>query len=151
VKKRFKVVVPKNATGSCELLVRGGGTNSLPQLALEGGWKSIDSLERMLTELNAMDANNELIIELLHDQGEEKPDGKSDVKSDRNEKKSLAELLPEEKEFLSETKARRIKEGTLRISKAEYVVEGMMKRLINVSASSGETGKNAVTSRDAGK
>jgi hypothetical protein len=125
VKKHFEVVVPKDATGSCELVVRGGGTNSLSQLAVEGGWKSIDSFDRMLTEIGAADANNELIIELLHDQ--------TDEKSDKNGKKSVAELLPEEKEFLSETKARRIQEGTLRISRSDHVVEGLMKRLINLN------------------
>jgi hypothetical protein len=128
VKKHFEVVVPKDATGSCELIVRGGGTNSLSQLAVDGGWKSIDSFERMLTEIGAADANNELIIELLHDQTGEK--------TDKDSKKSVAELLPEEKEFLSETKTRRIKEGTLRISRSDYVVEGLMKRLINVSEDS---------------
>jgi hypothetical protein len=126
VKRHFEVVVPKDATGTCELIVRGGGTNSLSQLAVDGGWKSIDSFERMLTEIEAMDANNELIVELQHDQKGEK--------SAKN-KKSVAELLPEEKEFLSETKTRRIKEGTLRISRSEYVVEGLMKRLISVNDS----------------
>ncbi|MDR2179158.1 MAG: hypothetical protein LBP21_02500 [Synergistaceae bacterium] len=129
VKKRFQVVVPKDATGSCELIVRGGGTNSLSQLAVEGGWKSIDSFDRMLKEIDAADANNQLIIELLHDQT-----GKTDEKTDKDGKKSTAELLPEEKEFLSETKARRIEEGTLRISRSDYVVEGLMKRLIDLNA-----------------
>jgi hypothetical protein len=133
VKKHFQVVVPKDATGSCELVVRGGGTNSLSQLAVEGGWKSIDSFDRMLSEIDAADANNELIIELLHDQ--------TDEKSDKNSKKSVAELLPEEKEFLSETKARRIKEGTLRISRSDYVVEGLMKRLINLNEKANENEK----------
>ena len=124
VKKHFEVVVPKDATGICELVVRGGGVDSLSQLAIEGGWKSIDSFDRMLTEIGAADANNELIVELLHDQVNEKSD---------KDKKSTAELLPEEKEFLSETKKRRIKEGTLRISRSDYVVNGLMKRLINLN------------------
>lgn len=125
VKKHFEVTVPTNAAGVCELIVRGGGTNSLSQLAVEGGWKSVDGFDRMLTELNAADANNELIVELIHD-----PVG---GKVAQGAKKGTAELLPEEKEFLSETKTRRIKEGTLRISRSDHVVEGMMKRLINLS------------------
>ena len=125
VKKFFEVTVPKEAAGVCELIVRGGGTNSLPQLAVNGGWKSIDSFDRMLTELDAADANNELVVELLYD-----PAGGKEAKN--SEKKGIAELLPEEKEFLSETKTRRIKEGTLRIFRSEYVVEGLMKRLISL-------------------
>ena len=127
VKKRFEITVPKDATGSCELVVRGGGTNSLSQLAVDGGWKSIDGFERLLTEMNAADANNELILELLHDQ--------ADKKTGSSGKKTPAELIQEEKEFLSETKSRRIKEGTLKISRSEYVIDGLMRRLINLKES----------------
>jgi hypothetical protein len=130
VKKSFTVTVPEEAAGNCELVVRGGGIDSLSQAAVDGGWKSIDGFQRMLTEMNAADANNELIVEFVHDQAEDKTD----------EKKNSAKLSPEEKEFLSETKARRIKEGTLRISRSEYVVEGMMKRLVNVGESSESSG-----------
>ena len=137
VRRNFTLTVPKEASGTCELLVRGGGTNSLPQLALEGGWKSIDGLSRMLTEVGAMDANNELILELLCDS-----DGVKTVKDKEknrgDDRRDLPELLPEEREFLSETKARRIREGTLRISRSEYFVDGMMKRLITVKGEDGE-------------
>jgi hypothetical protein len=132
VKKRFEVVVPKEAEGVCELVVRGGGTNSLSQLAVDGGWKSIDSFERLLTEMDAVDANNELIVELLYDQTGDKSsqDGR---KGKGGKTRSASNLLPEEKEFLSETKARRIKEGTLRISRSDHVVEGLMRRLIDLN------------------
>jgi hypothetical protein len=133
IKKNFEVLVPKDASGSCELVVRGGGTNPLAQLALEGGWKSIDGLGRLLTEIGAADANNELIVELLHD--------RMSAALSKDGKKPVAELLPEEKEFLSETKARRMKEGTLRVSRSEYAVEGLMKRLINLSEAPGGSGK----------
>ena len=48
------------------------------------------------------------------------------------DRRGASNLLPEEREFLSETKARRIREGTLRISRSDYFVDGMMKRLITV-------------------
>lgn len=128
VKKKFELTVPKDVTGVCELVVRGGGINSLTQTAIEGGWKSIDGFARMMKEISAVDANNELIVELLHDRI-----GSLEDRQTAKEKKSSAELLPEEKEFLSETKARRIKEGTLRISRSEYVVDGIMKRVVNVA------------------
>ncbi len=125
VKKYFTVTVPKNATGVCELIVRGGSVTPLAQVAIEGGWKSIDSFKRVLTEISAVDANNELIVELLCDP--------ASLKSDKDDdKKDPAELLPEEKEFLSETKARRIKEGTLHISRSEYFVDGLLKRLVKI-------------------
>jgi hypothetical protein len=131
VKKHFEVVVPKEAEGACELVVRGGGTNSLTQLAVEGGWKSIDSFERLLAEMDAVDANNELVVELLYDQTKEKPS--QGGRKGKAAPRPVPSLLPEEKEFLSETKARRIKEGTLRISRSDHVVEGLMRRLINVN------------------
>lgn len=130
VHKSFTLTVPKEASGTCELLVRGGGINSLPQLALEGGWKSIDSLDRMLTEVGAMDANNELVLELLCDPDVIKAAKEGPRSDDR--RGGSSDLLPEEREFLSETKARRIREGTLRISRSDYFVDGMMKRLITV-------------------
>ncbi|MDO4785518.1 MAG: SpoIVB peptidase S55 domain-containing protein [Fretibacterium sp.] len=129
VRKEFRLTVPKEATGTCELLVRGGGIQPLPQLALDGGWKSIDGLKRLLTEVGAMDANNELVVELLCDPDTIKA-AKEGVRSD--DRRDSPELLPEEREFLSETKARRIGEGTLRISRSDYVVDGLMKRLITV-------------------
>ncbi|GHS97815.1 hypothetical protein AGMMS50276_18500 [Synergistales bacterium] len=126
VKKRFDLIIPKDAEGNCELIVRSGGEHPLPQLAVEGGWKSINGFERFLSEIGAGDANNELIVEL-----------NIDVVSAKNAKGADAQkpqLLSEEKEYLSETKARRIKEGTLRVFRSDYVVDGMMKRVITLTA-----------------
>lgn len=128
VRKRFELTIPKEASGTCELLVRGGGNLSLSQQAVEGGWKSINGLDRLIAELNAIDANNELYVELLCDLP--KTNAKKDARD--GDKKSADDLLPEEKEFLSETKKRRIKEGTLRIFRTEYLVDGVMRRLIDL-------------------
>ena len=38
----------------------------------------------------------------------------------------------EEEEYLSETKARYIKEGTMRVFSSEYFIDGMMRRIIHV-------------------
>lgn len=125
VKKSFRLTMPDDATGACELLVRGGSVTPLPQLALEGGWKSVQDFKTFLRELSASDANNELILELLCD-----PDALKSPKSD--DKRQMAGLLQEEREFLSETKSRRIKAGTLQVSRTEYFVDGFMKRLITI-------------------
>ena len=167
VTHEFTLTVPESASGVYELIVRGGGVQPLPQLALEGGWKSIDGLNRMLDEIAAMDANNELVVELTGDtmaevlrksgdgakdsrsdrdnkdnkDKKEDRDGKSAKDKDDREKNSRGELrgshtspelLPEETEFLSETKERRIREGTLRILRANRYVDGMMRRLVSV-------------------
>ena len=82
-----------------------------------------------MTEFKAADANNELILELNADRGDviTKALRKKAKKAERE-----PDLLPEEEEYLSETKARRIEEGTLRIFSSEYFIDGMMKRLIHV-------------------
>lgn len=128
----FTMKIPDDASeGVCELIVRGGGTESMGQKGIQGGWKSIDSMQRMFTEFRAADANNELILELNADKLD---DALKKALADKKNKKAKREpdLLPEEEEYLSETKARRIKEGTLRIFRSEYFIDGMMKRIIHV-------------------
>ncbi|MBQ9526427.1 MAG: hypothetical protein IJR68_02355 [Fretibacterium sp.] len=125
---------PEGTSGVCELIVRGGGVHPLPQLAVDGGWKAIDSLERMLQEIAAIDANNELFVELTSDAIAEaikkatNKDGKDGGKDTHEE----SNLLPEETEYLSQTKERRIREGTLCVYRADRFVDGMMKRLVTV-------------------
>ncbi|MBQ6666097.1 MAG: hypothetical protein IJM68_10970, partial [Synergistaceae bacterium] len=111
------------------------GTQSFGQAGVEGGWKSITSLERMLSEFKAADSNNQLILELNADrtgdlvrkiQNARKKGAKSKSKSERE-----PDLLPEEEEYLSETKERRIKEGTLKIYSSDYYVDGLMRRVIH--------------------
>ena len=133
ITRDFKLKAPEGTSGICELIVRGGGVHPLPQLAIEGGWKTIDSLDRMLQELGAMDANNELFLELTSDAISEaikKATNKN--KNDKDAHDDGADLLPEEKEFLSQTKERRIKEGTLCVYRADRFVDGMIKRLVTV-------------------
>ena len=128
--KKFKLKIPKNASGVAEILVRGGISEPSAQVALNEGLKSIDSLERMLSEFKAADANNELILELVTDTTAE------DLKNAMSRKNSgfnpNLDLLPEETEFLSETKERRIKDGTLKIFSSEYFIDGMMRTLIHI-------------------
>ena len=136
VTREFKLKMSKDAAeGSvCELIVRGGGVQSSQQLAIEGGWLSLKSFNNMLNEINALDANNELIVELNADKlGEELNKiikNKNSKAKNNNNNKNL--LLPEEREYLSETKARRIKEGNLKIFKSEYFIDGLMRRVISV-------------------
>ncbi|MBQ7262134.1 MAG: hypothetical protein IJR14_00290, partial [Synergistaceae bacterium] len=130
VTREVVLKVPESASGVCELLVRGGGAQPMPQLAIEGGWRSIESLGSMLKEIAALDANDELIVELHADAVSDALKRAAPQKG----RSSLAssDLLPEETELLSETKERRIKEGTLRILRADRYVDGMMKRIIQV-------------------
>ena len=129
--QKLKMKIPESASGVTELIVRGGSVEPLSSPAIEEGLKSIDSLERMLAELKAIDANNELIIELNNDNLNEALKKAMNRKRNKNASHE-PDLLPEEQEYLSETKSRRIKEGTLKIYSTEYFIDGMMKRLIHV-------------------
>ena len=136
ITRTFTMNIPSDASeGVCELVVRGGGVEPMGQIAVKEGYKSIDSLERMFTEFKAADANNELILELNADRLEDALRKALSAKKKGGKKPEAVrepDLLPEEEEYLSETKARRIEEGTLRIYASDYVIDGMMKRLIHV-------------------
>ncbi len=130
IERKFKLKIPDDASGVSELIVRGGSEEPMPQTAINEGYKTIDSLERLLTEFKAADSNNELILEL-------NSDNLGNALSKALSKKSGAnstddDLLPEEQEFLSETKSRRIEEGSLGIYSSEYFISGMMKRIIRI-------------------
>ena len=127
--------IPDDASeGVCELIVRGGSTEPMRQISVDEGWKSINSLQRMLAEFRAVDANNELILELNADRLNDELKKALSRKSSKRSKKTQRDpdLLPEQEEYLSETKARRMKEGSLRIFRSDYFIDGMMKRIIHV-------------------
>ena len=129
--KTFKLKIPDEASDVVEVIVRGGGVEPMEQTAINENLKTVDNLERLLTEFKAADANNEIIIELNSDtMGEALKNALNKNKSESDEEND--DFLPEELEFLSETKERRIKEGTLKIFSSDYVVDGMLKRIIHV-------------------
>ena len=101
----------------------------MTQIAIDEGLKAVDSLERMFEEFEAADANNDLIVELNSDTLSEALK-KAMNKDNKNEKDE--DFLPEELEFLSETKERRVQEGNLKIFSSDYVIDGMMRRIIHV-------------------
>ncbi|MBQ3447829.1 MAG: hypothetical protein IJG37_09335, partial [Synergistaceae bacterium] len=109
---------------------------SMSQAGIDGGWKSITSLERMLTEFRAADANTQLVLELNADRTGDfvrkvKNARKKGAKTKARVEDRPPDLLPEEEEYLSETKERRIKEGTLGIYSSEYYIDGLMRRVIH--------------------
>ena len=133
-KRVFKLKIPEDAAGTAELIVRGGSINSMGQIGLEGGYKSINSLERMLREINAIDGNNQLFLELNVDQaGNDLTRVLNKRGSSKHEEEDYTNyFLTEEQEFLSDTKERRINEGSLKIYNSEYYIDGAQKRLIHI-------------------
>ena len=128
VKKNFQITVPSDAGEYCEILVRGGGIEPLDQTALNQGWKTIGTFRQMFTELSALETGNELILEFNYDSVGKKGPGKE-------RKDSGDPVSKEEQELLSERKARRLKDGTLQIFKSEFVVDGLLRKIVTVKPS----------------
>lgn len=128
VKKNFQITVPSDAGEYCEILVRGGGIEPLDQTALNQGWKTIATFRQMFTELSALETGNELILEFNYDSVDKKGPGK-------DRKDSGDPVSKEEQELLSERKARRLKDGTLQIFKSEFVVDGLLRKIVTVKPS----------------
>ena len=136
VTRKFTLKIPDDASDVVELIVRGGGTQSFGQAGIDGGWRTITSLERMLEEFKAADSNNQLIIELNSDRTgdflNKITNARKKGAKNKSNKTREPDLLPEEEEYLSETKERRIKEGTLKIYSSDYYIDGLMRRVIHV-------------------
>ena len=131
ITRKFVMKIPEDASGVCEVIVRGGSVQPMSQTSVDEGWKSINSLSRMLKEIKALDANNELIIELNADK---LTNALKEVLSNNNHNQQKL-LTDEQEEYLSETKTRRIREGDLKILRSEYFIDGMQKRVIRISES----------------
>lgn len=129
VKKVFKIVIPKDAGGLCEILVRGGGIEPLNQSAVIQGWKTIANFRQMFTEMSALETNNELIIEFNYEKVSKRGKDRRDTEDP---------VSREEQELLSEMKKRRLEDGTLQIFKSEFVVEGLLRKIVNVKQGDGK-------------
>ena len=64
--KKLSLKVPDNASGLCEVVVRGGGIAEPSQVSLMSGWRAISSFEEFLNEIEAGESNNQVIVELLY-------------------------------------------------------------------------------------
>ncbi|MDR1019241.1 MAG: hypothetical protein LBL73_00655, partial [Synergistaceae bacterium] len=61
--RSYSLVIPKNVSGICELLVRGGGIAEESAEYMEAGWRSISSLPVLLGEIDAKETNDQIVLE----------------------------------------------------------------------------------------
>lgn len=163
VVKTFELTVPENAMAFCEVTARGGGIEEPVQEPLVTGTRAITSFRELIRELNAKEANNQLIVEIG---GPEDPSGDKDEKAaagksrgklaanatadkdggkdkagaqrgkkDAKESFSPADLL--EDRFVSEIKAERIKSGAMVIADTNYYVDGVQRTFIKIKPDAG--------------
>jgi hypothetical protein len=118
--KTFSLTVPEDAQGLCEVVVRGGGIDEPVQESLLEGRRTIRTLEGLLQEIDAMERNNEVVVELNCDAGPVPPWKKT----------------PEERDFrlLSEIKKDKMEKGIMRVFRSNYYVDGLLRRDIHVAA-----------------
>ncbi|ACZ19047.1 hypothetical protein Taci_0814 [Thermanaerovibrio acidaminovorans DSM 6589] len=116
-KRTFNVKIPADAKEPVEVVVRGGGIGEREQESIKMGRRSIDSLDALLREISALEANNEIVVEVLS--GREK---------DREEETRL----------LSEIKADLTKEGSMRVLKTNYYVDGFLRVPLKMGTKDGE-------------
>jgi hypothetical protein len=115
--RNFSLRVPEGTSGRCEVVVRGGGIAEPEQRSLYEGWRSISSMAQLLKELEAKESNDQIIIELLRYEGTGR---------------GVDSEIEEEPELVSEMKEKRMKEGSLRVFRSSYYVEGLLRKVVMV-------------------
>ena len=123
--RSYSLVVPKNISGICELLVRGGGIAEEAPEYLEAGWRSISSLPILLKEIDAKETNDQIVIEL---RGQEALADMIKKGKEANPKDLMNDKLK------SEIREEKMKEGSMRIVRSNYYVSGLIHKLIKVEA-----------------
>ncbi len=111
--KAFSVKVPEDTAGPCQVVVRGGGLGEPDGDEPGDVDRSISSLPELFRELDDRERNNEVIIELMYQK-----QGQEDMESE----------LPPSAEFPGEIRRRKIKEGTMKVYRSEYYVEGSLQK-----------------------
>ncbi|MDD2205824.1 MAG: SpoIVB peptidase S55 domain-containing protein [Aminobacterium sp.] len=117
-KKKFELIVPQDAAGPVEIAVRGGGIMPLEEDAIIQGWKTIENFDQMLKEISALETNNEVILELNYAKVPDETSQPGPTKEDL--------------ELLSQIKERRLNEGSMRIFRTDYVVEGLLRKIVQI-------------------
>ncbi|HPX03759.1 MAG TPA: SpoIVB peptidase S55 domain-containing protein [Synergistaceae bacterium] len=123
--KRIPVIVPQNAVGFCEILVRGGGIMEPEQESLATGLRAISNLDDLLKELSIKETNNQIVAEI---DGPQTPDKKG-----KDKQPSIEDLLDDR--LQSEIRAERIRKGEMVIVDTNYYVEGLLRKMIKIKRS----------------
>lgn len=122
-KRSYSLVIPQKVSGICELLVRGGGIAEENAEYVEAGWRSISSLPILIAELEAKESNDQIVLEL---RGQESLEAQI-----RKARAGAPEDLMNDK-LKSEQQLEKLKEGSMRVVRTNYYVDGLIHRLIKV-------------------
>jgi hypothetical protein len=140
--RSYSLVIPKNVSGICELLVRGGGIAEEGAEYMEAGWRSISSLPILLGEIDAKETNDQMVLEL---RGQDTLENQ--IKKARN---AEPEDLMNDK-LKSEIRAEKMKEGSMRVVRTNYYVDGLIHRLLKIEGKPEEKAKSGSQTNDEAK
>lgn len=117
--QKMTLKVPRDAEGSCEVVVRGGGIEEPDQDSIIMGWRTIRSLDELLKEFSAMETNDEVVAE-VRSFGPPREDPES-PEAEENQRK-----------LRSQVKEESIEEGSFKSYRSNYYVDGLQRRMIRV-------------------
>ncbi|MFA5622390.1 MAG: SpoIVB peptidase S55 domain-containing protein [Thermovirgaceae bacterium] len=117
--QKLTLKAPRDAEGSCEVVVRGGGIEEPDQDSIIMGWRTIRSLDELLKEFSAMETNDEVVAE-VRSFGPPREDPES-PEAEENQRK-----------LRSQVKEESIEEGSFKSYRSNYYVDGLQRRMIRV-------------------
>ena len=121
--RTYSLTIPEKVTGICELLVRGGGIAEENAEYMEAAWRSISSLPILLQELDAKETNDQIVLEI---RGQEALETQIQRARQGNPEDLMNDKLK------SEMRAEKVAEGSMRIVRTNYYVDGIIHKLIKV-------------------
>ena len=121
--RTYSLKVPDNVSGIAQLLVRGGGIAEETAEYHEQAWRSISSLPILLGELDAKETNDQMVMEI---RGQES----LSAQIARARRASPDDLMNEK--LNSEIREEKMLEGSMRVIRTNYYVDGIIHKLINI-------------------
>ena len=127
--RSYSLTVPENVTGIAQLLVRGGGIAEEDAEYLHEAWRSISSLPILLRELDAKETNDQIVMEI---RGQEALERQITRAREGNPDDLMNDKLK------SETRDEKMREGSMRVVRTNYYVDGIIHKLISIDGESEE-------------
>jgi hypothetical protein len=131
--RTYSLVIPEKVTGICELLIRGGGIAEENAEYMDAAWRSISSLPILLKEIDAKETNDQMVLEI---RGQE-----AIADQIRRAQKGDPDDLMNDK-LKSEIREEKMDEGSMRIIRTNYYVDGIIHRLIKVEGGKSDDGED---------
>jgi hypothetical protein len=138
--RTYSLTVPENVTGIAQLLVRGGGIAEETAEYQNEAWRSISSLHILLRELDAKETNDQIVMEI---RGQEALSAQIDKARNGDPEDLMNDKLK------SEIRDEKMLEGSMRVVRTNYYVDGIIHRLIKVDGSSSEEEEDGAATDDA--